>query len=159
MSKPLGQVVDRIALLGHTLAHCEREFEYLSAFNDFDPAQFRFDELKEALATIDVNAISADYGMGEDFGKFFRRQLFDRLRLASIAADPSYAQHPEPLSGRFAESERFLRSLAGNWSSLAMLSFAPVTGAPRIKYGNALLVDLANRWRNCRNVHIRTNAP
>ncbi|HYG89161.1 MAG TPA: HEPN/Toprim-associated domain-containing protein [Azospirillum sp.] len=26
MSKPLWQVVDRIELLGHTLAHCEREF-------------------------------------------------------------------------------------------------------------------------------------
>ena len=31
--------------------------------------------------------------MGEDFGKFFRRQLFDRLRLASIAANPGYVQH------------------------------------------------------------------
>jgi HEPN/Toprim N-terminal domain 1 len=91
MSKPLGQVVDRIALLGHTLAHCEREFEYLSAFTDFDTAQFRFDELKEALATIDVNAISADYGeTGEDFEKFFRWKFFDRLRLASIAANPAY---------------------------------------------------------------------
>jgi HEPN/Toprim N-terminal domain 1 len=114
MSKPLGQVVDRIALLGHTLAHCEREFEYLSAFNDFDPAQFRFDELKEALATIDVNAISADYGMGEDFGKFFRRQLFDRLRLASIAADPSYVQHQAAEAMENVSAYTVLRLLALN---------------------------------------------
>jgi hypothetical protein len=94
MSKPLGQVVDRIALLGHTVAHCEREFEYLSALNDFDTSKFRFDELKEALSTIDVNAISADYGeMGEDFGKFFRRQLFDRLGLAGLSANPAYVKY------------------------------------------------------------------
>jgi hypothetical protein len=115
MSKPLGQVVDRIALLGHTLAHCEREFEYLSAFTDFDTAQFRFDELKEALATIDVNAISADYGeMGEDFGKFFRRQLFDRLRLASIAANPAYVQHQAAEAMENVSAYTILRLLALN---------------------------------------------
>ena len=115
MSKPLGQIVDRIALLGHTLAHCEREFEYLSAFNDFDTAQFRFDELKEALATIDVNAISADYGeMGEDFGKFFRRQLFDRLRLASIAANPAYVQHQAAEAMENVSAYTVLRLLALN---------------------------------------------
>jgi len=94
MSKSLGQVVDRIALLGHTLAHCEKEFEYLAGFNNFDTEQFQFEELKKALVAIDVNAISADYGeMGEDFGRFFRRQLFDRLKLQEIAANPKYARH------------------------------------------------------------------
>jgi len=94
MSKPLGQVVDRIHLLGHTLEHCEREFEYLSRLNTFDDRRFTFKELKQALISIDVNAISADYGdMGEDFGKFFRRQMFDRLGLGGIAKDPDYARN------------------------------------------------------------------
>jgi hypothetical protein len=94
MSKPLGQVVDRIELLGHTLKHCEREFEYLSELNSFDDQRFTFEELKQALISIDVNAISADYGeMGEDFGKFFRRQMFDRLGLGAIAKDPAYARY------------------------------------------------------------------
>jgi hypothetical protein len=115
MSKPLGQVVDRIALLGHTLAHCEREFEYLSGFTDFDTTQFRFDELKEALAMIDVNALSADCGeMGEDFGKFFRRQLFDRLRLPSIAANPAYVQHPAAEAMENVSAYTVLRLLALN---------------------------------------------
>ena len=94
MSKPLGQVVDRIELLGHTLKHCEREFEFLSQLNTFDDQRFTFEELKQALVSIDVNAISADYGeMGEDFGKFFRRQMFDRLGLGTIAKDPNYARY------------------------------------------------------------------
>lgn len=53
----------------------------------------------------------------------------------------------------------FSRSLAGNWSSLAMLSFAPVTGAPRIENGDALLVEIADRWCNFRNIHVWPNAP
>ena len=93
MSRPLGQVVDRIGLLGHTLKHCEREFKELSEFNHFDAQRFTFEELKQALVTIDVNRVSADYGeMGEDFGKFFRRQIFDRLGLDTIAKDPHYAR-------------------------------------------------------------------
>ncbi|WGJ14700.1 HEPN/Toprim-associated domain-containing protein [Methylocapsa sp. D3K7] len=94
MSKPLAEVIDRIELLGHTLQHCEREFKYLSEFNSFDDQRFTFEELKLALVSIDVNAISADYGeMGEDFGKFFRRQLCDRLGLDAIAKDPGYARY------------------------------------------------------------------
>ena len=94
VSKPLGQVVDRIELLGHTLEHCEREFEYLSGLNSFDNQLFTFEELKQALVSIDVNAISADYGeMGDDFGKFFRRQMFDRLGLNAVAKHPDYARY------------------------------------------------------------------
>ncbi len=94
MSKPLGQVVDRIELLGHTLEHCKREFEFLSELNDFDDQRFTFEELKQALASVDVEAVSADYGeTGEDFGRFFRRHIFDRLGLDAIAKDPEYVRH------------------------------------------------------------------
>src|SRR5208282_5182245 len=66
---------------------------------------------------------------------------------------------PNQCPGNMLSRNGCSRSLAGNWSSLAMLSFAPVTGAPRMENGNALLVDLAERRRNFRNVHIRPNAP
>src|SRR6266516_7864374 len=36
LSKPLAQVVDRINLLGHTAAVCEKEFASLAVFNEFD---------------------------------------------------------------------------------------------------------------------------
>lgn len=82
LSKPLVQVIDRINLLGHTFSQCEQEFKYLAAQNQFDSTRFTFSQLRDALATIDVNAISPDHGEGgEDFGKFFRRQLAPRLGL------------------------------------------------------------------------------
>ena len=93
MTKPLGQVIDRIELLGHTLNFCEREFLYLSKLNDFNLKLFKFDQLREALAAIDVQAISPDYGEGgEDFGDFFQREMFPRLGLSEIVDDPRHVQ-------------------------------------------------------------------
>src|SRR4051812_8878372 len=40
LSKPLSQVIDRITLLGHTRAVCEKEFAALAEFNGFDAASF-----------------------------------------------------------------------------------------------------------------------
>lgn len=92
LSKPLDQVVERINLLGHTLDYARREFEYLAGLNHFDIERFSFDQLAQALASVDVQSISADYGEGEDFGKFFRRYIFDRLGLESIVDDPEYVR-------------------------------------------------------------------
>jgi hypothetical protein len=40
-----------------------------------------------------VTEISADYGeMGEDFGRFFKRQLFDRLGFKDHTKDPEYVR-------------------------------------------------------------------
>ena len=115
MSKPLGQVVDRIELLGYTMEHCKHEFEYLAEFNTFDDQRFAFEELKQALVSIDVNAISADYGeTGEDFGKFFRRQMFDRLGLGAIAKDPHYARYQASEGMENLSASSILRLLALN---------------------------------------------
>lgn len=88
LSKTLGLVVDRIDLLGHTLASCEKEFRYLSELYGFDPERFRFQDLVSALACAPVETMSADYGDGEDFGKFFRRQIATRLRISTDASGP-----------------------------------------------------------------------
>ena len=93
LSKPLDQVMERIDLLGFTMQYARREFEYVSRLNDFDTAKFSFEQLAKALATVDVKSISADYGDGEDFGKFFRRYLFDRLGLDKIVEDPKYVRY------------------------------------------------------------------
>lgn len=82
LSKPLAQVIDRINLLGHTPAVCEAEFEALAEFNGFDATTFSFSDLRRALSTVDVGSLSPDYGEGgEDFGKFFRREILPRLDL------------------------------------------------------------------------------
>lgn len=89
LSKPLGKVIDRINLLGHTPAVCEKEFAALAEFNGFDAASFTFDNLREALGTLDVTALSPNYGDGrEDFGKFFRREILPRLNLKKGGPDP-----------------------------------------------------------------------
>lgn len=93
LSKPLWQVIERINLLGHTMEYARLEFEYLSHLNRFDTEKFSFDQLAEALATVNVNKISADYGQGEDFGKFFRRHLYDKLDLAKIVGDGHYVRY------------------------------------------------------------------
>jgi hypothetical protein len=92
LSKPLGQVIERINLLGHTMSYARREFEWLSQLNDFDTDKFSFEQLAGALATVDVQSISADYGDGERFGNFFPRYLFDRLGLAKLVDDPHYVR-------------------------------------------------------------------
>ncbi|MBM3563942.1 MAG: hypothetical protein FJX48_12555 [Alphaproteobacteria bacterium] len=86
MSKRLADVIDRINLLGHTPAYARREFDYLSQLNGFETKTFSFDDLAHALASVDVQAVSADYGEGdEDFGKFFHRYMLERL---GVALDP-----------------------------------------------------------------------
>jgi len=82
LSKPLPLVIDRLNLLGHTFDQCEQEFAFLAGLNGFDAEEFTFEALREALATVDVSSLSLDYGEGgEDFGKFFRRELAPRLGL------------------------------------------------------------------------------
>ena len=58
-------------LLGYTMNYARREFKYMSRLNDFDTGKFSFEQLAEALERVDITAISADYGEGEDFGSFF----------------------------------------------------------------------------------------
>jgi hypothetical protein len=115
LSKPLGEVVDRVELLGHTLAHCEKEFLFLSRLNGFDPNRFRFDRLREALSTVDVSSLSVDYGEGgEDFGEFFRREIFPRLGLSRIVDDPHYVQFDAGLAMENLSAYTILRLLAAN---------------------------------------------
>ena len=83
MSKPLAHVVERIALLGYTPRYARREFHYLSCLNGFNEEVFSYDTLASALRAVDVDTVSLDYSAGEgvDFGKFFRREIADRLGL------------------------------------------------------------------------------
>ena len=92
LAKRLPHVVDRINLLGHTMECARREFDYLAQLNGFDVEVLSFDQLGEALATTNVVSMSADYGEGESFGKFFRRHLFEKLGLEAIVDDPHYVQ-------------------------------------------------------------------
>lgn len=88
LTKPLPLVIDRLNLLGHTYEQCEKEFTFLARLNGFDDSRFTFAALRDVLAAVDVTSLSADYGEGgEDFGKFFRRELACRLGLGELLRD------------------------------------------------------------------------
>ena len=88
LSKKLSDVRERIELLGYTLKTCRKEFMCLADLNDFDSDVFMFDDLQKAIATVDVNAVKLDYGAGdEDFGEFFREQIYPKLGMEKLPAD------------------------------------------------------------------------
>jgi len=91
LSKPLEDVVDRIRLIGHTLDVCRKEFAWLSQRYEFDLKGFHFEDLEAALFAVEVEKVSGDYGEGEDFGEFFRRQIAPRLRIEDHQSDVSCA--------------------------------------------------------------------
>jgi hypothetical protein len=84
LSKPLRHVLDRAALLGHTLKTARQEFSLLAHINSFDESDFPFDVLAKALGHVDVSKVSIDYGEGDDFGKFVRREIVPRLGLEGV---------------------------------------------------------------------------
>ena len=81
-------------MLGYTEAYSRREFAYLAGLNGFDETHFTYDELAAVLRAVDVTGLSPDYGEGgEDFGKFFRREIFPRLPFESLAAYPDHIRY------------------------------------------------------------------
>jgi hypothetical protein len=52
----------------------------LAGLNEFDSDVFEFDALRDALTTVDVSSIALPVSDGdEDFGEFFREQVFPKL--------------------------------------------------------------------------------
>ena len=92
LSKPLDQVIERADLLGYTMKHARREFENIADRHRIDERKFRFEQLAECLATVDVRSMSADYRDAERFGRFFRYTLFDKIQLGKAVDDPEYAR-------------------------------------------------------------------
>ena len=82
LGKPLRHVVDRIELLGYTLAAVEHhygELRRLHGLNDDNPIPFA--ELRAALKNVDVTRVSGTYYNEYDPGEFFREEMVDRLSL------------------------------------------------------------------------------
>lgn len=66
--------------------------------NGFHGKGYAFDDLKSAIATVDVESISANYGEGgEDFGKFFRREIAPRIGLEGRDGFSDFAEGMENL--------------------------------------------------------------
>ncbi len=117
-SKPLGQVVRRIEMLGHTEAYARAEFTYLAGLNHFDETLFTFDELATVLREVDVTKVSLSYHEGtEDFEKFFRREIFPRLPFARHVRHSQHVRYDAAGAMENMSAYTVLRLLADNPSA------------------------------------------
>ena len=81
--KPLGDVVDRLELLGYTLPAVEHHYRELHNLHGLSEQPLPFDRLRQALAEVDVNLVSGNYGEDYDPGEFVQKEIIDRLALTS----------------------------------------------------------------------------
>ena len=113
--KPLPEVIDRIEMLGHTDAYCRREFAYLAGLNGFNDTLFTYDELAAVLRDVDVTNVSLGYCEGsEDFGKFFRREIFPRLPFERLTAHPEHVRYDAAQAMENMSAYTVLRLLGDN---------------------------------------------
>ena len=84
--------------------------------------------------------------------KLVEKTLADSNRYGQILLVPNRRWEIRSAGVVFAIFSRKLE-----WSREAF--FFPVSGAPRIEYGDASVIDLAHRWLDWRHVHGRWNAP
>ena len=85
--KSLGHVLARLELLGYTLRAVEHHYKRLHQFHDLDEEALPFDELRQALARVDVNRVSGNYSEDYDPGEFARKEILERLALKSEKYD------------------------------------------------------------------------
>ena len=85
LSKPLGKVLDRLELLGHTIKSVEHDYEKLHQFHKLEERPIPFSQLQKVLAQVDVNRVSGNYGTDYDLGEFVRKEILDRLSLSTEA--------------------------------------------------------------------------
>lgn len=81
--KPLGHVVDRLELLGHTLRAIEHHYNRLHRLHELDEQPIPFGQLREALTKVDVTRVSGNYREDYKPGEFVRKEILERLALRS----------------------------------------------------------------------------
>lgn len=80
-ARPLRKIVPRLELLGYTLATARESFDFTVSVSGCDEPPISFDELADALRQVDIDSGAADYHEDYDYGEFFAREIFDRLRI------------------------------------------------------------------------------
>jgi hypothetical protein len=118
--KPLGQVVDRLELLGFTIRAVEHHYAQLHQFHGLSEQPIPFDELKKALARVDVNTVSGKYGEDYEPGEFVRKEILERLALRS---EKHHYYHAGPRPDHW-EVDLLLENLGAN-SALRLLAENP----------------------------------
>lgn len=85
LAKPLRQVRERLELLGYTLPAVQHQYEKLMDFHeiDADDPPISYDDLRAALAKVDVTKVNGTYSDHYDPGEFARKEIVERLSLSS----------------------------------------------------------------------------
>jgi hypothetical protein len=81
--KPLGEVRDRLELLGYTMRAVEHHYARLHQYHEIDEQPIPFDMLRTALTKVDVTRVSGNYGEDYGPGEFVKKEILDRLALSS----------------------------------------------------------------------------
>jgi len=93
LSRPLGDVVPRLNLLGYSLDSAREEYNSLLEFHaDEDSTYPTFDAFRAALCAIDIGDVSADYDDDHSFGEFFREEIGPRIDVAALFGQPNSGQ-------------------------------------------------------------------
>jgi hypothetical protein len=115
-------VVARVELLGFTLDTARHHFMEHMALVDVpkEDSEIIFEILVEALRSVDVGSVSDVYDEDHDLGRFFEREIFERLKLKAIAATRDVEWYPQMLSEAFEalDPNVILRLLALNRKNL-----------------------------------------
>lgn len=136
LSKPLGQVVDRLELLGHTLKAVEHHYDKLHQFHEISDQPIPFAHLKDALRKVDVNRVSGNYGTDYEPGKFVRKEILERLALSSEA----HNYHNDQLRPDHWEIDLLLENFGAN-GALRLLAENEKNRALEVSWGFTPLVE------------------
>ena len=114
LAKPIEHVVERLNLLGYTMKHARQEFEYVCRMTRVDSEKLSFEQFAEALGTVDVASVSADYGDEGRYGRFFRYVLFYKLGLDNLVDDAEYVRNVTGEALENLSASTILRLVAAN---------------------------------------------
>jgi hypothetical protein len=87
LSKLLKEVIQRLAMLGYSLASVKREYEELR--NQFERGKdLEFGEFMGLIKRVDVARASDKYSDDHDLGEFFQEEMIPRLKLKRYFSRP-----------------------------------------------------------------------
>lgn len=134
-ARPLGSMLQRLELLGHTIEAVRGEYADLVATFEVDPALLTFERFAEAMHSVDVTAVSPDYDEEHDFGEFFRREVHAPLAIKLGTDGPEHAAR----FGFFEMMENLYP-----WSALRLLAERPENLSVPVTWSFADVVE--NGW-------------
>ncbi|MCT7667408.1 HEPN/Toprim-associated domain-containing protein [Shinella kummerowiae] len=150
LKRPLGQIVNRLELLGYSLEYARTEFEWSAYPGIFDSNFFSFEMFAGALAELDVAAVSPVYP-SKKRTTFFSAEIAKRLGLKTRKISQNATISTLSYAMQRLSAGSILRLLAENPSNLSLdvvwrtddvfgMQFATFNDKPPLKESNRFLL-------------------